>query len=188
MKKYLVSFFVITTFAVFVVYQRLGGIWGSVAVSYTPVASTVPVDVSATPSNVITPPPIPTPAPVEVIKPTPIPAKVVKTPEPIPTPVKVATTGLYKDGQYTGVSANAYYGNIQVQATVSGGKLTDVQFLDYPQDRGTSVRINSYAMPHLRQEAIQAQSANVNTVSGATDSSGAFRQSLTSALAQAINS
>ena len=59
------------------------------------------------------------------------------------------------------------------------------QFLDYPKDRSTSIRINSRAMPILKSEAIQAQNSNVNTISGATDSSGAFRESLASALAQA---
>jgi len=60
-----------------------------------------------------------------------------------------------------------------------------VQFLQYPSDRNTSIRINSRAMPILKQEAISAQNANVNIVSGATDSSQAFQQSLASALSQA---
>jgi len=92
------------------------------------------------------------------------------------------TTATYKDGRYTGVAADAYYGYIQVLAVISGGKLTDVQFLQHPSDRSTSVEINSQAMPYLKQEALQAQSANVNIVSGATDSSQAFIQSLSSAL------
>jgi len=91
----------------------------------------------------------------------------------------------YKDGTYTGSSADAFYGNIQVQAVISGGKITDVQFLQYPNDRSRSIAINTLAMPNLKQEAIQAQSANVNIVSGATDSSNAFVQSLSSALSQA---
>ncbi len=99
----------------------------------------------------------------------------------------VVQSGAYKNGSYMGSVADAYYGNVQVKAIISGGKITDVQFLDYPRDRGTSVRINSYAMPYLTQEAIQAQSANVNVVSGATATSGAFNESLASALAQAIN-
>ncbi len=93
--------------------------------------------------------------------------------------------GQYKNGVYTGSPADAFYGNIQVQVTVSSGKIADVQFLQYPSDRNTSVMINNQAMPYLKQEAIQAQSANVNIVSGATDSSQAFIQSMQSALAQA---
>lgn len=96
-----------------------------------------------------------------------------------------ASANSYKDGSYTGNSADAFYGNIQVKVTVSSGKITDVTFLDYPSDRGTSVRINQQAMPMLKQEAIQAQSAQVDGVSGATDTSQAFIQSLTSALNQA---
>ena len=84
--------------------------------------------------------------------------------------------------------ADAYYGNVQVQAIVQSGKLADVKFLDYPQTHQTSVYINSQAMPYLTQEAIQAQSANVNIVSGATFTSQAFIQSLASALSQAKNS
>lgn len=96
--------------------------------------------------------------------------------------------GMYKDGTYTGGSANAYYGNVQVEAIIQGGKITDVKFLDYPQSHQISVYINSQAMPYLTQEAIQAQSANVNMISGATFTSEAFVQSLASALTQAKNS
>lgn len=99
------------------------------------------------------------------------------------TTTSPATT--YKDGQYTGSSADAFYGFIQVEAVISGGKLTDVKFLQTPNDRDTSVMINSQATPILKQEAIQAQSANVSGVSGATDTSQAFVQSLSSALKQA---
>ena len=67
----------------------------------------------------------------------------------------------------------------------SGGQLTDVQFLQSPNDQPNSVRINQAAMPLLKQEAISTQSAKVDTISGATQSSGAFVQSLGDALAQA---
>jgi uncharacterized protein with FMN-binding domain len=92
----------------------------------------------------------------------------------------------YRDGQYTGQTADAYYGTIQVKAVIQNGKLSDVQFLNYPQDRNRSIRINQAAMPILKQEAIQAQSAQVQIVSGATDTSQAFQQSLDSALTQAV--
>jgi uncharacterized protein with FMN-binding domain len=94
-------------------------------------------------------------------------------------------TGQYADGTYTGSAADAYYGTIQVRAVVLGGKIADVQFLQYPNDRRTSIDINSQAMPLLKNEAIKAQSAQVDIVSGATDSSQAFRESLSSALSQA---
>ncbi|MGE5298321.1 MAG: FMN-binding protein [Acidobacteriaceae bacterium] len=91
----------------------------------------------------------------------------------------------YKDGQYTGPTVDAYYGNVQVRATVQSGKITNVQFLNYPNDRTNSQIINGQATPLLAQEAIQAQNSDVNIVSGATLTSEAFIQSLYGALNQA---
>ena len=99
--------------------------------------------------------------------------------------VTPATSGQYKDGEYTGSSANAYYGTIQVKATIQEGKIADVQFLQYPHDQDTSIQVNKAAMPQLKQEAIAAQSANVDIVSGATQTSQAFKESLADALTQA---
>ena len=91
----------------------------------------------------------------------------------------------YKDGSYTGSVADALWGNIQVEATIKNGKITNVQFLQYPNERDRSIMINQYADPQLSSEAIQAQSANVDIISGATDTSEAFIQSLSDALSQA---
>lgn len=91
----------------------------------------------------------------------------------------------YKDGEYTGSTADAFYGYIQVKAIIQGGKIADVKFLRYPNDSGNSVEINQQAMPLLRQEAIQTQSSHVDIVSGATNTSEAFQQSLQSALTRA---
>ena len=102
------------------------------------------------------------------------------TPTPTPNP-----SGNYRDGSYVGQVADAQWGLLQVKAVVSNGQIADVQFLQYPSDRSRSVRINSVADPILRTEAIQAQSAQVDIVSGATDSSEAFIQSLSTALSQA---
>ena len=96
-----------------------------------------------------------------------------------------ATSGIYKDGQYKGSPADAHYGTVQVNAIIEGGKLVDVQFLSYPDSRSYSVEINTYAMPILTAEAIKAQSANVDIVTGATMTTQAFIISLTSALNQA---
>lgn len=94
-------------------------------------------------------------------------------------------SGQYKDGTYTGKSSDAYYGFVQVRATISDGKLTSIDFLDYPQDRENSIEINDYAMPQLKRQAIQTQSAQVDGVSGATDTTQAFTESLGDALSQA---
>ena len=116
----------------------------------------------------------------------------ITTNTPIPStsisPQPVITTNMYANGTFTGSVVDAYYGNIQVQAIIANGQISDVQFLQYPSDRSRSVSINTRAMPILKSEAISAQSANVDIVSGATDSSQAFVQSFGSALAQALNS
>jgi len=108
------------------------------------------------------------------------------TTQPMMTPM-MKPAGKYADGSYTGSAADAYYGTVQVKAVVRNGQLADVQFLQYPNDRSNSRYINSQAMPLLTQEAIQAQSAQVDGVSGATFTSQAFQQSLTAALALAKN-
>ena len=95
--------------------------------------------------------------------------------------------GNLKDGTYTGQEVDAYYGLVKVQATVANGTISNVAFLEWPTDRRTSQRINSYAVPTLQSEAMQAQSANVDLVSGATLTSQAFVASLQTALSAARN-
>jgi uncharacterized protein with FMN-binding domain len=101
-----------------------------------------------------------------------------------PQPAPTSAHG-YKNGTFSGSAEDAFYGNVQVSATISGGKLTDVEFLQYPDTHSTSVMINQQAMPMLKQEAIQKQAARVDIISGATFTSQAFVQSLTNALDQA---
>src|SRR5258708_30993819 len=92
----------------------------------------------------------------------------------------------YKDGTYTGIVGNAsQYGDIQVQAIIVGGKITDIKFLQFPTGGGHTAEVTAFAEPALKQEAITAQSANVNIVSGATQDTEGFIQSLQSALDQA---
>ncbi len=95
--------------------------------------------------------------------------------------------GSLRNGIFKGPEVDAYYGLVQVQATIQNGKLTYVQFLEYPNDRRTSIEINTIAMPYLQQEALQVQTANVDIISGATLTSEAFRASLQSALDSAKN-
>ena len=102
----------------------------------------------------------------------------------VPNPPTQAGTA-YKDGTYTGPTVDVFYGLVQVQATIQNGKISNVQFLQYPSDRRTSVEINTQAMPWLTQEAIQTQSANVDLISGATLTSEGFANSLQAALQQA---
>jgi len=96
-----------------------------------------------------------------------------------------AAARTYTNGTYTGPVTNAYYGNMQIQAIVSGGKLSGIRVLQYPDTHGASISINSQALPMLRNEVIAAQSANVNIITGATLSSEAFLRSLNGALSKA---
>ena len=95
------------------------------------------------------------------------------------------SSSLYGDGIYTGSVEDAYYGNVQVKVTISGGLIVDVAFLDYPKDRDNSIKINTRAMPLLKTETIKSQSAKIDTITGATQTSKGFVRSLTNALDQA---
>jgi uncharacterized protein with FMN-binding domain len=100
-------------------------------------------------------------------------------------PTTMPMMGQYKNGTYVGSVQDAFYGNIQVQATIINGKISNVTFLQFPNDNRTSQYVNAQADPILAQEAIQKQSANVDIVSGASASSQAFQASLADALSQA---
>ena len=191
MKKFLLSFGLIVLFGGYVIYNRSQQVPDTLITAPAPApANTIP------PTQIIMPPstPQPTSAPTtsqttssEPPTPKPSPTKPSTTVTSTPPPTPPAPKGQYRDGSYTGSVADAFYGNVQVEAVISGGKLADVQFLQYPNDRRTSVMISNMAMPSLKSEAIQAQSAQVDAVSGASDTSAAFVQSLSSALAQAKN-
>ncbi len=99
----------------------------------------------------------------------------------------VPANAAYQDGTYTGSSANAEWGNVKVQAVIANGQISDVRFLEHPDHRSRSQSINAHAMPILTSEAISSQQAEVDIVTGATDTSDAFIQSLASALKQAAS-
>lgn len=172
MKKFLLSTFVTGSFILYSLSQRnqSNGFTGTnlnpveVIPTSDPALSASLVPSSSTQNTTITNPPASTTTPILTQAP---------------------TQSGFKNGQFVGDVADAYFGNIQVQVAIQNGQISGVDFLQYPNDRGHSVMVNNYAMPILRQEAIQAQSANVDIVSGATDTSQAFIQSLASALAKA---
>jgi uncharacterized protein with FMN-binding domain len=96
-----------------------------------------------------------------------------------------AAGGTYGDGTWTGEAASFRWGTVQVQVVVSGGRVTDVVTLQSPDDDRRSQQINQRALPTLRSEALAAQRADIDMVSGATDTSGGYIQSLQAALDQA---
>jgi uncharacterized protein with FMN-binding domain len=85
----------------------------------------------------------------------------------------------------TGPVVTTRFGDVQVAVTVSGRKVTDVKAPALPYDRARSASISQYVAPVLRDEALAAQSAQIDTISGATYTSDAYAQSLQAALAQA---
>jgi uncharacterized protein with FMN-binding domain len=120
---------------------------------------------------------------------------------PRPTRVPTATTGpaatqaptasppsgggALADGTVDGPLIDTRFGPVQVEITISGGMLTDVTALALPTDRQRSLAISQYAEPILRSEALQARSAQIDLVSGATYTSIAYARSLQAALDQA---
>jgi uncharacterized protein with FMN-binding domain len=87
-------------------------------------------------------------------------------------------------GQATGSVIDTPFGPVQVQVTVQNGTITDVQALQLPSGRGHTAEVSAYAGPQLRSEALAAQSAQIDTISGATYTSEGYIQSLQSALDQ----
>lgn len=94
-------------------------------------------------------------------------------------------SGSKASGTFTGQTVSTPFGDVQVQVTLAKGRITDVQPLVLPSDRMRSQMIAQYSAPILRNEALQAQSAQIDLVSGATYTSEAYAQSLQSALDQA---
>jgi uncharacterized protein with FMN-binding domain len=88
-------------------------------------------------------------------------------------------------GQLTGNAIQTPFGIVQVQVTMQNGTITDVQALQLPSDRGRTAEISASAGPRLRSEVLKAQSAQIDTISGATYTSYGYIQSLQSALDQA---
>ncbi|MCX4809776.1 FMN-binding protein [Streptomyces sp. NBC_01239] len=82
----------------------------------------------------------------------------------------------------TGETAQTRWGPVQVKITLTDGRITDVSAVQSPSDNPRDQEINSYALPELRREVLAAQSAKIDTVSGATYTSDGYRQSLQSAL------
>lgn len=102
------------------------------------------------------------------------------TPSPSTSPTPSSSTSTV-----TGDVASTQWGPVQVQLTLQAGKITDVSVLQYPNGNHRDAEINDYALPILIDETKQAQSAQIDMVSGATVTSDGYIRSLQSALDQA---
>jgi uncharacterized protein with FMN-binding domain len=87
-------------------------------------------------------------------------------------------------GQITGQAIQIPFGTVQVQVTFANGKITDIQPVQMPNFDFHSQQVSQYAAPRLRSEVLAAQSAQINSISGATYTSYGYAQSLQSALDQ----
>jgi uncharacterized protein with FMN-binding domain len=125
------------------------------------------------------PPATPTPAPRATAQPT----KTAASPRPTVTaqPTKAAAAPVSRI--YAGTVVYDQYGAVQAQITVKGKTITNVA-ISAPTD-GRSGDINSQAVPLLVSETLRAQSATIDLVSGATETSDAYLQSLQSVLSTA---
>jgi uncharacterized protein with FMN-binding domain len=92
------------------------------------------------------------------------------------------STGSASAVTVTGSSADTRWGPVQVQVTVENGTITDVTVVDYPTENGKDRQINARAIPVLVQETLDAQSADIDMVSGATVTSEGYLESLQAAL------
>jgi uncharacterized protein with FMN-binding domain len=87
-----------------------------------------------------------------------------------------------RSGTVDGAVVDTQYGSVQVRVSFTGTKITDVHALKLTDSSGTSVSISAGAAPILRQEAVAAQSSQIDVVSGATYTSEAYQQSLQAAI------
>ena len=90
----------------------------------------------------------------------------------------------YGDGVWAGTAEYTEWGDVQVEVTITAGQIADIAVLQVPSDRKSS-EINARAVPVLTAQAIEAQSADLDIVSGATYSSRTYADSLQAALDQA---
>lgn len=109
----------------------------------------------------------------------PRPRAVPRSPVPVPAP---AATQAPSSVTVNGAPADTNYGPVQVQITIRTHRIVAAHAIQYPQDTSRDRSINDRAIPQLDQETLDTQSAQIDTVSGATYTSDGYRQSLQSAL------
>mgnify|MGYP001249993868 CR=1 FL=1 len=95
------------------------------------------------------------------------------------------SSGSGSSGTYTGDAVQTRWGTVQVQITVKDGKITSADAVEYPSENPKDQQINAYAIPQLNAEVVDAQSASIDAVSGATVTSDGYIESLQSAIDQA---
>lgn len=104
---------------------------------------------------------------------------------PAPTAAADSGSSANRSKAYTGATAQTRWGPVQVRITVASGRITRVSVVKYPTGNPRDEQINGYALPILIQSTVDAQSATIDMVTGATVTSTGYQQSLQSALDRA---
>nr|WP_202451440.1 FMN-binding protein [Streptomyces sp. SID4948] len=111
---------------------------------------------------------------------------------PVPAPSSSATSAAADAGSGStgtrtveGDAVQTRYGPVQLRVTLLAGRITAVSAVQVPEGSPRDQEISGFAVPQLTQEALAAQSAHIDTVSGATYTSEGYLQSLQSALDKA---
>ena len=128
----------------------------------------------------------PTKKPTKPTQTKPSPTQTVSSaPTPVQTPTTAPAVPVTKsiNGTFTGPVVDVSYGNVQVQITVTNGKITDAQALIAPT--GKNDKYTKKAMPILKQQTLAAQSTSIQGVSGASYTTYGWRKSLQGAMVKA---
>jgi len=104
------------------------------------------------------------------------------TPRTAPPTTRAPSSG---NRTVDGPVVDTRFGPVQVEIVLAGNRITDVKALEYPNEARRSQFISEQALPMLHDEVVSAQSANIDTISGATYTSDAYAQSLQAALDRA---
>ena len=129
--------------------------------------------------------PAPVPAPAQTQASTPAPASTKKATPKATSKTTTAPAPAKPSGTFVGSTQQTRFGPVQVQITLSNGKITAAKALQYPNNDFRSQQISQQAIPYLVQETLAAQSANIQGVGGASYTSQGWYDSLVSALAKA---
>jgi uncharacterized protein with FMN-binding domain len=98
------------------------------------------------------------------------------------TPTTTSSTAL--SVTVDGAAVGTRYGDVQVEVVITAGRITDVNAIAYPDQERRDQQINQDALPQLRSQVLEAQSADIAGVSGATYTTEGYLGSLQSALDQ----
>jgi uncharacterized protein with FMN-binding domain len=149
-------------------------------------AGTVPPPVSSTVPPLAVVPSQSTPVASQPAQPAPVasqPDQPAPAQLPAATTPAAATSGACQGNVVDGPTVDTRWGPVQVEAVVSAtGQICNVDAIQSPNSHGRSVRINDFALPILHTEVMDAQTANIDSVSGATITSRAYQRSLQSIL------